>query len=190
MTDDNPYAPPKTIELIARNHVVADVKLASRSARLIAYVVDRLLVNGAVFFILTVSWPYLRPPSLDSVREEGEYFLVISLAVAGLSVLCFLLFQGHFLKKHGQTIGKKLIGIRISDLDGHVPSFSKLILLRYLPLSLLSPIAFTWCASPLSLLDNIFIFRKDRRCIHDDLAGTQVVKVKHSAEAGPSAEME
>jgi uncharacterized RDD family membrane protein YckC len=53
-----------------------------------------------------------------------------------------------------------------------------MILLRYLPISLaaLIPVIGPY----LSLVDVVFIFGSERRCIHDRLAGTKVVKVRKS----------
>ena len=88
----------------------------------------------------------------------------------------FLLIHGFFLKKNGQTVGKMLTGIRITDLEGKVPDFRKVILLRYLPISLVSLIPFV--GPYLTLIDALLISEVTRRCLHDLLAGTKVVKAK------------
>ena len=49
------------------------------------------------------------------------------------------------------------------------------MLLRYLPTSAVSLIPYA--GSFVALLDVLFIFRRDQRCIHDHLAGTVVVKI-------------
>jgi uncharacterized RDD family membrane protein YckC len=76
----------------------------------------------------------------------------------------------------GQTIGKKIVGIRIVDLDNNVPALAKILGLRYLPTraAALIPIM----GSIYSLVDALFIFFPNRRCLHDLIAGTKVVKVK------------
>ena len=57
---------------------------------------------------------------------------------------------------------------------GEVPPFGKLIGLRYLPLMVVSviPIPLIQIAG---LIDALFIFRADRRCVHDLMAGTRVI---------------
>ena len=75
-----------------------------------------------------------------------------------------------------------MTNIWLSDFQGNVPSFTKLILLRYLPLALISPITFPGMV--LWLLDVLFIVRKDRRCLHDLVAGSVVVKATQPEEAG------
>ena len=66
--------------------------------------------------------------------------------------------------------------IRIADLDANLPDFGKVILLRYLPISLAALIPMVGQFFPLA--DVLFLFRHDRRCIHERLAGTKVVKVR------------
>ena len=98
--------------------------------------------------------------------------------VAGglLGFLGFVLLHGYYLKIGGQTIGKKIVGIRIADLDNNIPTLAKILGLRYLPIQVVAliPIVGVLC----TLADVLFIFRQDRRCIHDLIAGTRVVKVK------------
>ena len=74
------------------------------------------------------------------------------------------------------TIVIELIGIRIADLEGRVPEFWRLIGLRYLPIMVVSVVPIL--GNILVLIDILFIFRSDRRCIHDMIAGTIVVRVR------------
>ena len=105
------------------------------------------------------------------------------LASSAISFICWLFVQGFTLRKSGQTLGKKMVGIRIADLDGGVPDFARLVVLRYLFVGAVLPIPLV--GPYFRLIDILFIFRADRRCIHDLIAGTMVVKVgpnKFSAE--------
>ena len=74
--------------------------------------------------------------------------------------------------KDGQTLGKKALRIRIVKMDtGENGGFVPNVLLRLIVNGLLGII-------PLyGLVDILFIFRGDRPCIHDMIAGTQVVEV-------------
>lgn len=99
-----------------------------------------------------------------------------------MTVIGFILFAVvnlHFLRSNGQTIGKKLVGIRIVTLNYTVPDLDRLLGLRY---------GVMWGASmipgigPLfSLVDILFIFGASRRCVHDLIAGTKVVRVWQTA---------
>jgi len=152
--------------LISINNDVPGVRLADRSTRLIAAVVDSIIA-------VAYGFPLLFPMFLLMSRAKMPAFLQFVAAVGVMSI-AFLLTHGYLLKKKGQTIGKKLLGIRISDLNGNVPRFGTVVLLRYFPIWFVSliPVA----GNLLSLIDVAFIFRSDRRCIHDLFAGTKVIE--------------
>jgi uncharacterized RDD family membrane protein YckC len=169
MNEDNPYAPPLS-DLIVFEKGGGKDRLADRFTRFTAAILDSIigLAFGLPVMFLTGLWTY--------VMEGQNPPLLLMLAGTGLGFVWFLLIHGYLLKKHGQTVGKMLMGIRITDLNGNVPDFAKVILLRYLPISLVSliPVVESW----ILMIDVIFIFRSDRRCLHDLLAGTKVLKVK------------
>lgn len=127
--------------------------LASRGKRLGAYLLDTLIYAGvymlAMFF---------------SASEE------LSMIVMGLGILAYLAAQVYFLTVSGQTMGKKALGIRIVKTDtGENGGFVTNVLLRGVVNGLLGII-------PLyGLVDTLFIFREDKKCIHDLIAGTQVI---------------
>ena len=168
MSSENPYEAPKS-ELTDPHHVgvVRDSELAGRFTRFAAAFVDGLIQIAVVFPMIYVlgGWDYL-------IGQQSPT-LKFSLVAGALGFLVFLLVNGYLLKTNGQTIGKRLTGIRIADLDGGVPDFATLILRRYLPVTLVANVPVV--GPYLSLVDVLFIFRGDRRCLHDLIAGTQVV---------------
>ena len=145
--------------------------LASRWKRLFASLIDGFisLVIFVPLFLYLGIWEAMKR------GEDSPYSHTLIVGIAG--IIGFLFFQGYLLKKSGQTIGKLLTNIYIVDLNNNVPEFSKLIALRYLPMWVLAFVPVI--TSILPLVDSLFIFRKDRRCIHDLLAGTKVI-VKNS----------
>ena len=88
----------------------------------------------------------------------------------------FLILNGMLLAKHGQTIGKAIIGVKIVDTQQNAVGFAKLYVLRYLTIVFISMIPVV--GSLLNLLNILFIFGKERRCLHDRIAGTIVVVAK------------
>jgi uncharacterized RDD family membrane protein YckC len=155
--------------LIKIDDDVLSVRLADRSTRLVAAIIDWLIgaAYGIPLSFALGTWKYV---------SQGESPPLMLLVVASVPFFIgFLLIHGYFLKQNGQTLGKKLTGIRITDLRGNVPRFGTLILLRYVPMTFVPLIPFL--GGPLSSIDILFIFRKDRRCIHDLIAGTKVVEV-------------
>ena len=122
--------------------------LAGRGSRLIASIID-----GVIFVALLLIGGWIHP------------------SLGLIAFVVFIIVQVVLLTKDGQTVGKKALNVRIVKMDtnengGFVPN----VLLRLVLNGLIGII-------PLyGLVDVLFIFREDRRCIHDMIAGTQVVK--------------
>ncbi len=168
MIGDRPNDDPSMAEFVVTDKGTQKLILADRWTRLNAAIGDWIIELPVA--IVVISWLGIWA---DVVTGREPPFSK-TLAGGVLGFLGFVLIHGYFLKTGGQTIGKKLSGIRIVDLRGNVPSLSTLILARFLPICLAAMIPF---AGPfLCLFDLLFIFRKDRRCLHDLIAGTQVVK--------------
>jgi uncharacterized RDD family membrane protein YckC len=126
---------------------------ASREKRLAAALIDGLLF--AVPGVL-----------IGSRALPGPLAAVLALAALALAALQIVL-----LARDGQTLGKKALGLRVVLLKtGENGGFRANVLLRVLVQALL-------CAVPGYILaDALFIFREDRRCLHDRLSGTVVIE--------------
>ena len=153
---------------------VKSVKLASRWARLWAAIIDGLI--ALVFFV-----PLLWVLDFESLLAEtqppsiGNMLLFLAYGAA-----TYLLCHGYLLHKYGQTIGKNVFDIAIVTMDNQLLGLPKLLLKRSIPVTVLSYIPYIGSFVPLA--DALFIFRKDRRCIHDLIAGTQVICVAKKKE--------
>ena len=132
--------------------------LASRLERFKAAAIDNLII-------------YVPAVILVSVFPKKEDIPSIAAAALGLYLLVVVLVQGGLLVARGQTIGKKLVNIQIvRSKDGQNGGFVSNVLLRAIVNSIITLI-------PLYLLiDVLFIFSDTKRCLHDRLAGTIVVK--------------
>ena len=171
MNQDNPFAAPEA-DITPQVRVEKRKKspLADRGTRFVASLVDGI-VN------MLYGLPILYAFGFFDYLGRQEQLPFGRLAACGiLSYLAFIAVHGYFLYKKGQTLGKLATGIRIADLHGKVPNFGKVLLLRYLPINLCAFIPLVGTFLP--LVDVLFIFREDRRCLHDLLAGTKVVKTK------------
>lgn len=144
---------------------------ASRSRRLCAALIDSLIVVAVFYpvFYLAGGWERAlrhEPPSLE---EQMLYFAI--------GVLVPLATNAYLLARHGQSVGKRLLRIRIVDArTGEiVPLFRSFGLRHFVPIAIGHvPVAGSWFL----LADTLFIFRQDRRCLHDRLAGTKVVEAQ------------
>jgi uncharacterized RDD family membrane protein YckC len=92
-----------------------------------------------------------------------------------LGMALFLLVHGYLLATQGQTFGKMLLSVRIVDFETtEILPLGKLVGLRLVPIWIVSMIPYI--GGLLCLIDVLFIFGDDRRCIHDLIAGTKVVQ--------------
>lgn len=166
MSSENPYEPPKQpVEVTETRELV----LATHGQRLSAALIDGVfgMLLSSPVLAMTMAWAKNHP------GQEPPVQMMIVSALIGFAL--FMALHGYFLRRNGQTLGKRFIGIRIARCsDGGVPVFADLLLRRYLPIWILTLIP----GGPfIAFVDTLFIFRPDRRCVHDLLADTRVVKV-------------
>ncbi|MEO5624517.1 MAG: RDD family protein, partial [Dokdonella sp.] len=100
----------------------------------------------------------------------GLLGFAIFAAIIGVAVVNMVL-----LHRHGQTLAKRWLHIKIVRTDGSPCSLLRIIFARFLPLALLGAIPLI--GKLISLTDSLLIFRQDYRCLHDHFADTIVVKV-------------
>jgi len=170
----NLYAPPKS----AVKDVGGDETLesASRAARLAAVMLDGLL--GFVWFTPA----YIANFAMIAQQSRGNPAMVwINLAKTGgwfylglLGALIVLAIDLTLLARNGQTIGKKLLGIKVVRVDGSPVSLFRVFFLRYVCNTLLTLIPLF--GSLYSLVDCLMIFSESRRTVHDRIADTIVIK--------------
>lgn len=164
MTDStNPYQPPGA-EFAPE--IKSDPLLPSRWKRLGAAAIDMAIgLVCAIPAILYQSY-VLKIPWGEAVPYEHEIVVFIYSAAAFFAV------NGYLLIKRGQTVGKLALGIKIATAYYTKPSLFSLTVIRTYAFWLLS---YNEWLLLLGLVDVLFIFRKDKRCIHDHVARTTVV---------------
>lgn len=170
---DNPYAAPSAELELAPDE--STIELATRFSRFLGAVVD-----GVIGAIVAVPFFILVGPTFgfEFGQQPGMTFNILA-TIYGF--ILFALIQSYFLKANGQTIGKKLTGIKIVSTQHADVSVGEILGMRYLPISLITMLPIVGQILP--LVDALFIFKKDRRCIHDMIAGTCVIKCPDSTAA-------
>jgi uncharacterized RDD family membrane protein YckC len=165
----NPYqAPSSDSGEEAVPHLASNAPLATRVSRLLAAIVDGL-IQGLVVFPLQFAFGVYE--GFPQVKPLGV-LSTIAWTITGF--LIYLAFNAYLLNKSGQTIGKRIMGIRIVNHDdGQKPPLARLLLLRVLPVQVVSMIPVVGGVA--ALIDVLLIFRKNQRCLHDQIAGTDVV---------------
>lgn len=167
MTENDPYQPPSA-ELQAPTQSTPDGQvLATRGQRYAAAMIDGLLVMALVLPMAFAMGAFENP--------EANSSMLTPMIMGGGGFLVTLVVQGYFLATRAQTLGKMALKIKIVTLDGNNADLKRIVLLRILPVTLVSAIPVI--GGVLSMADPLFIFRDDHRCIHDHIAGTRVVVV-------------
>lgn len=162
--DQNPFAPPTArVEDVA----AGGLELAGRGARLGAVLIDGLL-QAAIYY--AIAFTMFRSMIPDTRAGLGVGSFVIQL-VAGIGL--FVLVQGYLLATQGQTVGKKLLGLRIVRSNGEAVSIGRMLGLRYFLGWVVTMIPFIGMI--FALTDALLIFRDSRKCLHDNIADTIVI---------------
>lgn len=169
------------------------VTLASPWSRLLARCADWFLEFLAAVPALVVLGPDLMKvlEAIVAASREGEFNLeglettrlMPALALFTALQLALLGIQIYLLTSRGQSLGKILLGVRVVRADdGEKPGFLRGWLLRELPsgaiqgLLQLVPVVGFFLRFAFVTTNYLMIFREDRRCLHDFIAGTRVVR--------------
>ncbi|MEH6558128.1 MAG: RDD family protein [Oceanicoccus sp.] len=143
--------------------------LAGRGRRFFATIIDVIVtpIVGVAIMLVT------------GILESAEAYASTEQTVARvllLAISSYFVVHGWLLFSRSQSLGKSLLRIMIVDnSSGEPASFWKLILLRLWALPLIYLLAIPMAAI-IPILDQAFIFGKSRRCLHDYLCSTKVVK--------------
>ncbi len=179
MPNANPYAPPAADVNFGAGIVAPDMAQipAERGTRLGAALLDGLLALAVVL--------------------PGLLMVFVSHSPAGLPimlipVLALFIYQWYLISTRGQSIAKGWLRIKIVKLDGSPCGFLNGVLLRVWVTAFIAAgvgmvlgiggglNAFsgtrTPSFNPFTLVDALFIFGASRRCLHDLIAGTKVIK--------------
>jgi len=173
----NPYAPPT-----ARVEDVADAsgpgELAGRGTRLGAIILDILIgavaegpvIVGAFKTLTGGSVPLTdRAAILSAIYLHNPYMPITGVLVCIWAVITIV-----FVARYGQSIGKRICGIKVVRTDGSKASFWRIFLLRNLVNGIPSLIPIV--STIYFLVDSLMIFSESRQCLHDKIASTIVVK--------------
>ena len=133
---------------------------ASIGERLVALVIDYILIGLFVFSTVTL---------FSSFRLYSDLTLIIFLVTVYLPVLFYSFLCEMF--NHGQSIGKKIMNIRVVKADGSTPGIGS-YLLRWLLFPIDGPVT-----GGLGLL--VVLLTKNSQRMGDLAAGTMVIKEKN-----------
>ncbi len=164
--ENNTLNPYQATSASLEHSVVEPFAPASRGHRMGASLIDALLMMAIALPIAYFGFQF------NLFAEQLDWHL--ELAFGAILFVVYLILNGYWLQKDGQTIGKKLCAIRVVRSDNSPATFFTLVVVRYLPWAIVS--AFE-VVSWLAFIDVLFIFGEKRQCLHDMIADTKVIKV-------------
>lgn len=173
---------------------VVEVGLAKAGDRIFAALINQLITFSIVIVLLGV----LIVTGIKSEAENMDMMQMLSgstvfwTGLAALTLYCII--QIYYMSRDGQSIGKKIMRIRVLQTDGNNPGFVGTVLVREIAWSLLLTIAASIiglalgengenAVNLLAFLINLvllFVVKYDRQTLYDMLADTVVVKLPKS----------
>lgn len=167
MNTANPYAPPQaTVQDVAEPGATP----AGRGTRLVAVILDSIIFSAMVYIPLIVGMRMNGPLTLPNghfnpmvLHGAGVWLPLIGVIAWGwLTIL--------FVSRNGQSIAKKMLGIKVVRSDGSHASLGRIFWLRNVVNTVLAVVPFY------GLVDALLIFGEARQCVHDKIADTIVIK--------------
>jgi uncharacterized RDD family membrane protein YckC len=179
MQDLDPYRPPEAT--VVRPIDMKGLALAARGSRLVAQVINHLLLGLAFApflgaLVLTGEWS-----ATDSGGDPLDRTTIatsIGFAVSAALLIVLIVVQILLLRRNRWSLGKRMLGIRIVSSDCSEVPLARLLGLRILLPSAVNAASSAFlCGLPLfTVVDACFIFGEQRRCLHDLIADTIVVR--------------
>lgn len=158
--DANPYAAPKA-RVQQPQAFDEERPLASRLSRLFAIILDSLLAMALLAALVI---------PMTKFSSAGEEAIA---AIAMISVVPFMVLQFVLIWKRSQTLGKIIMKIRIDEYGSNRRAGPlKAIVLRSIVAGAISSIPIVGLL--FTIINPLFIFGHERRCLHDHIAGTVV----------------
>jgi uncharacterized RDD family membrane protein YckC len=167
---------------LATASVAGNAELADRGMRLLSFCLDYLLSLCCALPGILMLGPVFLQIVRDAARGQQPDFSVLDAGglLVGALVLCLgsftlLAVQIWLLSTRGQTIAKIILHLRVVRHPDQAPAgFVHAWLLRNLVPGVIQ--CLPWLGMVFFLVDACFIFSAERRCLHDLIAGSMVVK--------------
>lgn len=142
--------------------------LASRRRRLAATAIDAVLVPSLTILLVMVTGV------VEDAEDYADAWWILHVLL--LAILSYLLLNGLALWRSQQTLGKRALGIAMVNPSGEPVAWWRLIVIRA-PFFALMYLVVVPPLTLIPLLDHALAIGKRRRCLHDRLAGTEVIRL-------------
>jgi uncharacterized RDD family membrane protein YckC len=168
MAIPNPYAPPQAV--VTDVVKAAGMVRADPGTRLGAVLLDSIIAGAMIMLPAGVTMALATAMASMQQGTAANIMTVVTLMVFAAGLVAWGWLTIKFVNENGQTIAKKIVGIKVIRSDGSPASLGRIFWLRNVVNVLLSVI-------PLyNLVEVMFIFGDARQCLHDKIADTIVVR--------------
>lgn len=143
--------------------VSAELVIAKWSDRFIAWLIDFLIISSVSTMIFALIYgTYSLEWSEDMIFSEATSYLPTSIVFFGYWVILEY--------KTGQSIGKKIIHLKIVDLEGKPPSFTGVVISSFGKSFLL----------PIDMILGLIFTNQKRQRIFNKISDTIIIKIKNT----------
>jgi uncharacterized RDD family membrane protein YckC len=186
----NPYQPsdprgkPRAMGQVYEGQTIT-LRLASLWQRFAGFLIDTFfpllfVIPGLIPILMTVfrliAEENANPGQPTELDATAIIMLSVGVGIILVGALLMLILQIYLLWTRSQTLGKYFVKAQVVDFEtGEPANFLSCGVLRIFVNGLISNlpcIGFIY-----GIVDTLFIFRDDRRCIHDLIASTTVVDI-------------
>ncbi|WP_088042720.1 RDD family protein [Bacillus sp. EAC] len=149
-----------------------DFKLSSRTRRLFASWIDGIVSMlfskiGLLLFGLS------NEEYLDTFLYSSISMCLFTLLILGITIMLNIIIPTYIW--NGQTIGKRILKIQVVKDSNDRVDIKTITLRSFYLIGVLNLPTITVVFSVISIIDILFIFRKDKKTLHDLIAKTKVV---------------
>ena len=160
----------KTITVITPANIEVEYKLAGVGARLAALIIDSLIQFAAVLLCIGILFGVNRQLTNLGIAPRP------STIIAALIIIAFIIYMGYFITcemlMNGQTVGKRLFGLRVIRDNGQPIEFTQALIRGIIRTTL----------DMMYIGLFVIMFSKKHKRIGDMAAGTIVVIEKYDVD--------
>jgi uncharacterized RDD family membrane protein YckC len=150
-------------------------RLAARLVDAAALAALNIAVNGwFVYLFAREIAPAVRAAEAgDTTPEMSAHAGTLFVVIIGIAMALWFAYEVPAVAATGQTLGKRLVGLRVTTVEGNPVGFGRAIQRWAIPG--LPMMIWPW-GHLVQLVDAAWcLWDRDRRCLHDKAAGTVVV---------------
>lgn len=147
------------------------LQLASRGSRLVAALIDSFVLSIFILPLMYFTGGFESFTQSPPTEPSWGYLFLLGI----LNFILFAIINRNLMRDKGQTIGKKWMKIGIRSQQGELPKLNELLFKRYAYYFLIGYVPLI--GGVISLVGVLLIFGSSRRCLHDIIASTQVIRL-------------